>query len=153
MGVLNETQAFRKAVLGERVDRATAALPATAAGALFTVSGGRVMIMSIIGEVTTIIQTQANSTKLTANPTTGTSVDLCSVLNISADEVGCLYGITGTAATALVGANAGAIPGQLQNPVVNTGTIDLNCAATNTGSVKWTLCYVPIDDGAAVVAA
>ena len=37
--------------------------------------------------------------------------------------------------------------------IVNEGTIDLDCAASNTGSVKWTVLYYPIDEGAAIVAA
>jgi len=139
--------------IGMRVDRATAALPASTAGALFNVVGGTVAITAIVGEVTTVIQTQANNTKLTANPTTGTSVDICAVLDISADEAGCLYGITGTVGDALIGANAGAT--QLPaNPIaVNIGTIDLSCAATNTGSVKWSIWYLPLEDGAYITAA
>ena len=153
MAVYNEAKTYQAGVLGAKVDRATAALPATTAAALFTVSGGRVAITQIVGEVTTVIQTQANNTKLTANPTTGTSVDICAVLDISADEVGTLYGITGVAADALIGVNAGGLSGQDRPVVVNEGTIDLVCAATNTGAVKWTLFYVPIDEGASVVAA
>lgn len=148
-----DIDASMKMILGEVVNRGTAALPATTAGALFTVAGGRVLVTSIVGEVTTVIQTQANNTKLTANPTTGTSVDMCTVLDISADEVGCLYGITGTPADALVGTNAGLTVGLKSGLVLNAGTIDLDCAATNTGSVKWTLHYIPIDIGATVVAA
>lgn len=155
MAVYNATTAaaLTGTILGTRVDRATAALPQTAAAALFTVTGGRVAIMGILGEVTTVIQTQANNTKLTANPTTGTSVDLCAVLNISADEVGCLYGITGTVGDALVGANAGYAPLPDRPLVVAAGTIDLDCAASNTGSVKWSIWYAPLDDGALVTAA
>ena len=155
MAVYNATTAaaLTGTILGTRVDRATAALPQTAAAALFTVTGGRVAIMGILGEVTTVIQTQANNAKLTANPTTGTSVDLCAVLNISADEVGCLYGITGTVSDALVGANAGYAPLPDRPLVVAAGTIDLDCAASNTGSVKWSIWYVPLDDGAVVTAA
>ena len=141
-------------ILGEVVNKTTATLPATTAGALFTVASGRVLITSIVGEVTTVIQTQANATKLVANPTTGTLVDMCTTLDISADDVGCLYGITGTPADALVGTDAGLTIGMSNNGIiVNTGTIDLDCAATNTGSVKWTLHYVPIDVGATVVSA
>lgn len=139
--------------LGLRVDRATATLPQTTAAAIFTVSGGRVAITGIVGEVTTVIQTQANDTKLTANPTTGTSVDLCAALNITADEAGCLYGIDGTVANALVGANAGYCPLPAMPLVVNEGTIDLDCAASNTGSVKWSIWYFPLDLGAEVTAA
>lgn len=143
----------RGIALGRKVDRATAALPQTTAGTLFTVTGGRILLTSIVGEVTTIIQTQANNTKLQSVPTTGTTVDLCAVLDITADEVGCLYGITGTFATAMVGANAGATVIPSVAVIVPIGAIKLNCAASNTGSVKWSLTYVPLDDGASVVAA
>jgi hypothetical protein len=153
VSVLDDAAAFRKALFGISVARATAALPQTTQSALFTVATGRVIITSIVGEVTTVIQTQANNTKIVSNPTTGTDVDLCAVLDITADQVGCLYGITGTFATAMVGANAGATPVQTNGIVVNVGTIDLSCAASNTGSVKWNVTYVPLDAGATIVAA
>lgn len=140
-------------VYGVRVDRATATLPQTAAAALFNIVGGRVAITGILGEVTVAIQNQACNTKLTANPTTGTSVDLCAVLSIANDEVGCLYGITGTVGDAMLGVNAGYAPMPSRACVVNVGTIDLDCAASNTGSVKWSIWYVPLDDGAYVTAA
>lgn len=146
-------KAMREITYGARVERATAALPQTTASALFTVSGGRIAITQIIGEVTTVIETQANNTKLTANPTTGTDVDLCAVLDITADEVGTLYGISGLNSDALIGINAGAVPGQVRDVIVPEGTIDLSCAASNTGAVKWTLYYIPLDDGASVTAA
>jgi hypothetical protein len=139
--------------LGLKVDRATATLPQSTAGTLFTVTGGRIALTSIVGEVTTVIQTQANNTKLQSVPTTGTTVDLCAVLDITADEVGCLYGITGLFSDAMVGSNAGAtvLP---RNPiVVPVGAIKLNCAASNTGSVKWSITYIPLDDAASVAAA
>jgi len=139
--------------LGFAVDRATAALPQTAQSALFTVSGGRIAVLGIIGEVTTVIQTQANNTKIVSNPTTGTDVDLCAVLNISAKEVGTLFGITGTFSDAMVGANAGATVLPDRPVVVPIGTIDLSCAANNTGAVKWRLLWMPVDDGALVAAA
>ena len=144
---------LRKLRFGIKVERPTATLPQTTAHALFTVVGGRVAITQIVGEVTTIIETQANNTKLTAAPDTGTAVDLCTVLSITADEVGCLYGITGLNTDAMIGINAGALPAQVRDVIVNAGTIDLDCAASNTGSVKWTVFYVPIDDGAYVEAA
>ncbi len=139
--------------LGFAVDRATAALPQTAQSALFTVSGGRIAVLGIIGEVTTVIQTQANNTKIVSNPTAGTDVDLCAVLNISAKEVGTLFGITGTFGDAMVGANAGATVLPDRPVVVPIGTIDLSCAANNTGAVKWRLLWMPVDDGALVAAA
>lgn len=152
MGALIAGSAYRNMQYGLQVLRATATLPQSAAGSLFAITGGRILLTSIVGEVTTVIQTQANNTKLQSVPTTGTTVDLCAVLDISAKEVGALFGITGLFSDAMVGPNAGAtvIP---RNPVVvPIGNIKLNCAASNTGSVKWALTYVPLDAGASVAA-
>lgn len=141
---------------GRTVNRTTAALPQTTASALFTVSTGRVIVTSIIGEVTTVIQTQANNTKLQFNPDdTGATQDLCAVLDITADPVGTMYSITGTPATAMQDA-LNFLPSSkvLSQPLVlKPGAIELNCAASNTGSVKWTLTYWPLDTGAKIVAA
>lgn len=150
---LSARQVIADQRLGMRVDRAAATLPQTAAGALFNVIGGAVAIIAIVGEVTVIMGATANNTKLTGNPTVGTAVDLCAVLATENDEVGCLYGITGTIADALVGEDAGAAPMQANPLAVNIGTIDLDCAANNTGEVKWSIFYVPIEDGAYIEAA
>lgn len=53
----------------------------------------------------------------------------------------------------MLGANAGATVLPRNPVVVPAGTIDLDCAASNTGSVKWSLFYWPLDPGAYVTAA
>lgn len=131
------------------VSKATANLPQTTQSALFTVTG-RVLITQLVGEVTTVIQTQDNNTKLVANPTVGADVDLCAVLNISADAVGTMYNITGTLTDAMIATTSGAFQAQLAAIVCAAGTIDLYCAASNTGQVKWTLHYIPLDSGSSV---
>lgn len=153
--VTNQSQRDAAAMfrLGARVDRATATLPQTAAGTIFTISGGRVMIAMILGEVTTVIQTQANNTKVKLVPTAGSTVDLCAVKDITALEVGGKLVVPGVAATALTQANAGAIIAQTTPVVCAIGNLQLDCAASNTGSIKWSLWYVPVDDGALIVAA
>lgn len=153
MSVIVQGDQLRTILFGSKADRTAAALPQTTQAALFTVTGGRVLVTSIVGEVTTVIQTQANATKLISNPTTGTDVDLCATLDITADQVGCLYGITGLFSDAMVGANAGAGVVPRNAVVVPVGTIDLSCAASNTGAVKWSLTYIPLDNGASVTAA
>src|SRR5689334_16854453 len=92
---LVDPQSFASVRLGFRVDKTAATLPASATQNLFTVAGGRILLMGIFGEVTTVIQTQACNAKLISTPTVGTAVDLCAVLNITAKEVGALFGITG----------------------------------------------------------
>jgi hypothetical protein len=153
VSVLIQGSQLRTIGLGTQVSRATATLPQSTTGTLFTVSGGRILLTSIVGEVTTAIQNQANNTKLVSTPTTGTAVDICAVLDIANDEAGCLYGITGIFSDAMVGANAGATTLQQRATVIPVGTIKLSCAASNTGSVKWVMTYIPLDDGASVAAA
>lgn len=137
--------------LGIRRNRAAANLPQSTAAAIFTITGGRVLINAILGRVTTVIQTQANNAKLISNPTVGSDVDLCAVTDITADAVGTLYGITGTFATALQTANALIIPAL--PIVVPIGSIDFSCSASSTGQVEWSIWYMPLDSSARLVAA
>jgi hypothetical protein len=132
--------------------RETGTLPATTAAPIFTVTG-MVRLLDIVGEVTTAIQNQANNTKLTANPTVGAGVDLCSVASTANDAIGTTYTITGTLATALQKNANGVLVAQAAPVLVPAGSIDLSCAATNTGSVKWMVRYQPVYPGARVFAA
>jgi len=133
-------------------NRATAALPATTQAAIFTVTG-RIKLVNIVGEVTTVIQTQACNTKITANPTVGADVDLCANLDVTAAAVGSQFSITGTLANAMVKTVSGAGVFQAAPLLIQPGTIDLITSATNTGSVKWKIEYLPVDPGARVFAA
>ena len=155
MSVLIQGDQIRSITLGTRVSRATAALPQTATSTLFTISTGQILLTSIFGEVTTVIQTQANNTKLTFDPTAaGASQDMCAVLDITADAVGTIYSITGTPATALQDA-LNFVPSNkmLAQPIVlKPGAILLDCAASNTGAVKWQCTYIPLENGATVAA-
>lgn len=144
----------RQVTLGIRVDRATDTLPQTADEALFTITGGRIVLVSLVGEVTTAIQAQADNTKIKFNPTaTGADQDLCAVLDITGDAVGELYTISGTVADAMRSDLLIGNPVLASPLTLSEGDIELDCAASNTGSVAWTLVYVPLDDGASVAAA
>ena len=138
--------------LGLRVDRATATLPQTTAAAIFNILGGRVAMTAIIGEVTTVLGAVGNMS-LEVNPTTGTTAALCAVLAAGALEAGTLLSIDGTKATAMLGVNAGGSAMQSKPVALPIGTLDLRLSLSSTGSVKWSLFYVPIDDGAYVEAA
>ncbi|MCK9929435.1 hypothetical protein MXD62_20005 [Frankia sp. Mgl5] len=156
MSTLIQGDQIRSLLSGIKVSRATAALPQTTTSTLFTVTGGRVLITSLVGEVTTVIQTQADNTKLSFDPTdAGATQDLCAVLDITADAVGTMYSLTGTPATAMQDAlNFLSSNKVLAQPLVlKPGAILLDCAASNTGAVKWDLTYVPYDNGASVAAA
>jgi hypothetical protein len=132
--------------------RAAAALPQGVQAPLFTVTG-RVKLVAILGIVTTVIQTQANNTKLVANPTTLADVDICAVLNITAFAVGTQLGITGTLATAMQSQASAVMPYQAAPVILPAGTLDLSCAASNTGAIKWLALYEPVDPGAMMIPA
>tara|TARA_Y100000310_G_scaffold50965_1_gene47032 strand:- start:7104 stop:7799 length:696 start_codon:yes stop_codon:yes gene_type:complete len=138
--------------LGFRVDKATAALPQTTDGTLFTITGGRVLLTLIVGEVTTVIQTQANNMKLKFNPdASGADQDLCAVLDVTGDAVGELYTISGTVGDALRSdllIGLASLKGETM--ILSEGLIELDCSASNTGSVKWSMWYYPLDLGATV---
>ena len=141
---------------GILVSRAAATLPATGAQNIFTVSGGRVLLVALVGEVTTIIQAQSTTVKVTSTPTTGSAIDMSSATaDINALEVGGRISLANppAAATALVKTNAGYTNLQGVNTVVPAGTISYTTGATSTGAMKWDLFYVPLDTGASVAAA
>lgn len=136
----------------QRTYRATAALPQSTNAAIFTVTG-RVRVLAIVGQVTTVVQAQADATKLTAVPTVGSSVDMCATGDINAAAVGAQLFLTGVLATALQISSGGVQLYQASSQIIQAGTINLNCAASNTGAVKWFVDYEPIDPGAMILAA
>ncbi|MGM3000386.1 hypothetical protein ACS2TJ_26870, partial [Bacillus cereus group sp. BC312] len=87
-------------VLGVHVARATAALPQSATGSLFTVTG-RVLVAALFGQVTTAIQSTDPVAKITGTPTAGTAVDIASTVDLSSLEVGGFIFVEGDG-TALV---------------------------------------------------
>lgn len=141
--------------VGQRVDRATAVLPATAYGALFTVAGGRILVTGLIGEFTVVASGTATTVKVTGTPTSGTATDWSTAVAVTSKEVGSQITLPAVFAGATVVNNAGA-GGQLQvaSPFVAAiGTLGITTSATNTGSVKWSLFWIPLDNAATVAAA
>ena len=152
MAVYTTAAALNAANLGTRVDRASATLPATTQTPYFHVYGGRCMVTMLLGEVTTVVQTQACNASWEANPTTGTTNAMCAVLNITAHEAGALLSITGTVGDAMILGKSGAVKGQLAPVIVAIGDLEFKTSATNTGATKWSLWYLPLDDGAYIAA-
>lgn len=157
MPYLNQSQRDTAGLLtlGIRVSKTAANLPATTTQNLFTIAGGRVLVMALIGEVTTIIQAQACTLKLTSVPTTGSAVDFASALDLNGFEAGAILVAEGDG-TALIGTATGAgfAPALNALPfVLPTGTVRCATSATNTGATKWDLWYFALDDGASVVSA
>jgi hypothetical protein len=133
-----------------RVQRATDTLPQTATETLFTVSGGRILLKALIGEVTTAIQNQACNLSVVVDSDAGAADDLASVLSIANDGVGTYYTPEGDG-TALLKTGIGWGQSCLTPVVIGAGVIQITTSASNTGSVKWDLYYLPLDPAAYVV--
>jgi len=139
--------------LGQTTERATAVLTA-ATVPIFTISGGRIKVTQIIGEITTVMQVLLTNVSLSATPTTGTARALCAATDISGYAEGDLLGITGVNIDPMIPpATSGVIEAQTMGVIVQEGVINVISGAAPTGSIQWTLKWIPIDAGAAVVAA
>jgi hypothetical protein len=95
----------------------------------------------------------ANSYKLQANPTTGTTKDLVAATDIGTTDtpVGSLLSFDGVAASSIQ-QGPGAVPMLMRPIAVNTGVIESVSAGTD-GVILWVVTWVPITTGAALVAA
>jgi hypothetical protein len=142
---------LRTVLLGTKVSKSTGTLAATTV-TLFNVTGGKCLITSIVGEVTTAV-TVANSYKLQANPTTGVTGDIVAATDIGTTDspAGTLLGFDGAEASSIQN-SPGVVPTLGRPIVINTGTIESVSAGTD-GVIVWTLTYIPLDDGAAITAA
>jgi hypothetical protein len=143
---------LRTMLLGTRVSKSTGTLAATTID-LFVVAGGECLVTAMYGLVTTSI-TVANSYKLIATPTTGASQDLCAATDIGTTDTtaGTLltFGLdTTTAPRKLLSIGYGVALGPVP---VTTGKIQSVSAGTD-GVITWVLTWVPLTDGASIVAA
>jgi hypothetical protein len=116
---------------------------------VFTVTGGLVLVTSLIGRVTTAI-TVAGTTKLVANPTAGTSADLCTATDLGTTDTvaGEILVITKGASIALGADDLTGFP-----LAVETGVIEHTVATGGDGVIKWYCTWVPLDNGATLTAA
>ncbi len=156
MTTLIANKDVRTIALGINVSRAAAVAPTVAQSPqnIFTISGGRIIVVSLIGEVTTVFDGTAYTLKVSGAPTTGSAVDWSAVSgSLASLQVGGKVTLPAAAATALVSGNAGGVIAKQAAWVAAIGTITLTGSATQTGALKWDLTYVPLDVGAQVVAA
>lgn len=158
MATLIKNQDVRTIAAGVLVTRATAALPQTATGNIYTITGGRIMIVSLTGLVTTATGATITTLSVGLAPTSGTSsnVSLASATAVTSREAGTMVSIGSTPGSALVVGTNASTPLQCTGHAawaVQTGSITITTSASDTGSVQWDLIYIPLDNAAQVVAA
>lgn len=143
-------------------------LPATGSGDIFTVTGGRVIITTLTGVVTTAIQNQACTLSVGHKPSGGSSqtttlATATSVINLALNasisvppfSSGSPQALAVLAATAVVPcvADLGTLLSSGGLAMVPAGTIQVTTSATNTGAITYSVTWVPYDAGAVVTAA
>jgi len=156
---LYRDRALRELGLGIRIDKAGIL---SADDDLFTVVG-QVMIRLIMGQVTTVMDGGASTVKLNEKTS---SIDLCAATTITSDAVGEIYMLSGDAGAVVNGADAPTLKvGQLAgtplsplifglgNGVLGSLTIESTETGDDTGEIRWSLFYIPMEDGAYVEAA
>ncbi|MGR6923093.1 hypothetical protein ACU635_53315 [[Actinomadura] parvosata] len=156
MSVLIHGSQLRALALGVRVEQPAKTVPQNALSSLFTIAGGRILLTGLYGEVTTVIGGTTPNAKLVYSPTSGTDTDLCTATAITSDAVNTQYSLPAAVGSALnVSSQVGQVVAQGgTGHVLNTGTVDVHVSAADaTGAIKWTLTYIPLDDGASVSAA
>lgn len=155
MTVIIQGPQIKELLLGLTVSEPAGVLPATATGNLFTVTGGRVIVTSLVGQCTTVCTATATTVSVGVTPTTGSAnnTGIATATAVTSAEVGSLVSLPVTKGALLVNVLAG---GSAQvtptGYVVNPGTITITTSATNTGAFKWDLTYIPLDTGASVTA-
>lgn len=147
-------------MLGVAVPRAAAVLPETTVSTPYwTVAGGLVLITSLVGICTAAGDATATTLLFSAVPTVGAANNMCGAsASLASAVIGQLVSVDGTAITTALQAGGvttgGNIGGMAKPIVVGIGTIDAVTANTNaTLAYRWLLFYVPLDEGASVVAA
>lgn len=173
MSTLISGDQIRSLMFGLRAQKGPTTLVQNTGTALFTVTGGKIAVTGVIGEVTTAVANTASlAARLQYTPSGGAAADLCGATVITADAVGTLYSLTSGVATDLLsiqnvsvigGVPVGAsdVPSvtyvqMLWRPiVVRAGSLSVLVSNHDpgTGAIKWTMLYIPIDDGAVVAAA
>lgn len=161
MTVMYSPRDLRTIGFGYCTERDAANLPQTTTYDLFTVSGGRIAITAVYGDVTTLIVGAVNL-NLRYTPSGGSAADLCAATVCDDDAVGTLYSLTtGVAVDLLSCQKVGGteVPTVtyvqlLRQPIiVPAGALNLKASASRVGQTRWAMTWVPIDVAAAVVAA
>jgi hypothetical protein len=151
MSVYGNPSVSRNGLLGQPpVSKASGASPTTVVS--FTVAGGEVLITALWLKVTTTISTDGGTLAVRNTPTTGDNITLVTATDL---------GTTDTTAGTVVGLDQGTTAASKflrggrtnLNAVATTGTIDLLGASSVNGAVTLYVTWVPLTDGATLVAA
>jgi hypothetical protein len=147
---------LRNAEFGYLASRAAAVVPTVAQSpqTIFTVTG-RVLVSLLLGEITTVFDGTVYTLKVSHDPTVGGAIDLSAALTMTSFTAGDYVTLGATVGAALTNNNGaiGSVVAPAPKLVLADGILTLTGSATQTGVMKWSLYYVPLDANSNVVAA
>ena len=147
----NSRNAFTYVNLGIPVDRADSAIPQTTSTNYFQIIGGRVILTCLIGQVGTALGATATNMKWTSTPASCTASDICANVAVASTAANAFYTITGIAGDAAIIGTGACRTMSTTGIIIPTGYLTCTTSASDTGTMKWTVCYHPFDDGAYVI--
>lgn len=156
MSVIIQGPQLRTIAFGVQVLKAAQLQPATGTATLFTVSGGQVLVTSLLGLVVAATPGTVNTLALGTIPATGTAENagIATATSTASAEAGTWIGLQASSALGgalVVGTKAGSSLFLPPPFIVDPGTITWTTTGTAaTGTIAWYLTYVPLDAGAAV---
>ena len=136
---------------GIRVDREVAGIPDLQA--IFEVFGGPVLVTGLYGVVTVALQAAATTILMYMDVTAGAPAldfDLSvASADFTGDAIGTIYMMPATTAGAItVSAGLNICPSY----ILPIGELMLDSSALRTGTIKWSMFYYPLTEGAYVEA-
>lgn len=134
------------------VSKASGAISGNPTINCFTVAGGEVLITGLWLKVTTAVTTDGGTLAVQNDPTAGDTITIVAATDLGTTNTtaGTVVGLDQTAATATKFLRGGRVD---LNAVVTTGTVDLVGASSVDGAVTVYVTWVPLTDGATLVAA
>ena len=157
MSTIIQGYQLRTLAFGTQVIKGPSTPPNSGSSAtIATITGGSVLVTSMLGLVTTVLSGTTGQVSLGTVPTTGTAstTGIAAAAVIGGKEVGTWMGplvSAGVGGTLVVGTNAGAALFLPTPFIVSAGTINWTTSvATMTGQVKWYFTYIALDNGAAL---
>jgi len=152
MTTLRDQASIFQTAVGNITRRATATVAADQD--IFSIDGGRVLLLGLVGEVTTQIGAGSHDLEIDLDPDDGgTNVALSTVLLVDADVVGTMYTLNSTAGGALVATLDVAYNALLEAPILcKPGDIVLDVTGTEVGSIKWDAIWTEWDTGGVLTA-
>lgn len=152
MTVMIQGSQLRQVALGSQASKATGTITGNPTTPLFTVAGGEVLITSVYGKVTTALSTDGGTYALQQNPTTGDTQTIVTATDLGTSDtaVGSVIGLDQGTTAATKFLRGGRVD---LNAVVTTGQIEFVGASSANGAITFYVTWIPLTDGATLVAA